>query len=125
METESFECALAGEIGEEHASGEILRSDREHRGAHVAEDPVHASFLVYLETHLGGGHLIFGQAPSPTGAAPIPLTSLALVRVSLPSRNPQPPPVTSTFLAADTVTDRRTRLANVEGCTDLFAMSAG
>ena len=61
MEAERLEGALAGEVGEEHASRQILGADGEHRRAHVAEDAVHAFVLGVLGHPIRRGHLVLGE----------------------------------------------------------------
>ena len=59
--------------------------------------PATFAFLVYLATHAAVEISPLGS-PLSWRAAPMPVSSLAPCLVSWPSRNPQPPPVTSTSL---------------------------
>ena len=62
VETKPFERALAGEVGEEHPGRQILGTNSENRGTHVAEDAVHAFIFRVAGDPFGGGDLVFGQA---------------------------------------------------------------
>ena len=86
--------------------------------------PCTRSFLVYRDTHSAVVIWSSGR-PESLRAAPMPATNLAPWRVSLLSRKPQPPPVTSTFLPPIRYRSGWLGFADVERCADLLACLLG
>ena len=120
VEAEPFERALAGEVGEEHPRRQVLGADGEDRGAHVAEDAVHAFIFRVARDPFGCGDLVLGQTRVIARSADT-LDQLGALAGELAQQEAPAAAGDVDILAADAVQQRGFGLADVERRADLLA----
>ena len=110
----------SGEVGEEHPRRQILRTDGEDRGAHVAEDAVHPFVFRVPRDPFGSRDLVFGQTRVVARRADA-LHQLGALTGELAQQEAPASAGDVDVFAADAVQQRGFGLADIERRANLLA----